>query len=148
MVAEWIVALASSGSGALVGAAAEDAWGSARDGIVGLFRRAGADRQTRVGELLDADADTVETAPLEERERVRAELETAWRVRLTDFLAEFPDAAEEFAGWLAAVRAALPDPPPSGSQTNIAGRDVYAVQRGTQVFHQPGSARPDDRPDV
>jgi hypothetical protein len=54
VVAEWIVALAGSGSGALVGAAAEDAWGSARDGIVGLFRRAGADRQARLEELLDA----------------------------------------------------------------------------------------------
>jgi len=148
MVAEWIVALAGSGSGALVGAVAEDAWATARDGVVGLFRRAGAGRQARIEELLDADAATVETTSVEERDRVRAELETVWRVRLMDFLSEFPDAAEEFAGWVATVRAALPDPPPSGSQTNIAGRDVYAVQRGTQVFHQTGPARSDDRPDV
>jgi hypothetical protein len=55
-------------------------------------------------------------------------------------------------------RPSFPDPtagrpvvgpvPPSGSQINIAGRDVYAVQRGTQVFHQSGLTHPDDRPGV
>jgi|GEM_PF-1712454 len=67
-----------------------------------------------------------------------------------------PAAAPPFpAGRAVPERPPFPDPTagrpvvgpiPSGSQTNVAGRDVYAVQHGTQVFHQTDSTRPDDRP--
>ncbi|WP_248812143.1 hypothetical protein [Frankia sp. AgPm24] len=141
MVAEWIVPLAASGSGALVAAAATDAWTSAREGAVRLFARVGRRREELAGEWLDEDAAAVEAVSGAERERVRERLAAVWGVRLADLLAEFPEAAEELRGWVEQTRAALPAAERSWVQTNIAGRDVYAVGQGSQVFYRD---RPDD----
>lgn len=135
MVAEWIVPLAASGSGALVAAAATDAWESARDGAVKLFGRLGRRREELAGEWLDEDAAALEAVSGVERERLRAELVPVWQVRLADLLAEFPEAAEELRAWVERTQTALPVDNQSWVQNNTAGRDVYAVQRGAQIFH-------------
>ncbi|MBL7495179.1 hypothetical protein I6A84_13860 [Frankia sp. CNm7] len=62
-------------------------------------------------------------------------------MRLADLLAEFPEAAEELSAWAERTRAALPAAEQSWVQTNIAGRDVYAIGQGTQNFY---GDRPDD----
>lgn len=141
MVAEWIVPLAASGSGALVAAAATDAWTSAREGALRLFGRLGPRRGELAGEWLDEDAAAVEAVSGAEREQLRAQLVPVWQVRLADLLAEFPDAAEELRVWAERTREALPAPERSWVQNNIAGRDVYAVGQGSQVFYRD---RPDD----
>lgn len=143
MVAEWITPLAASGSAALVAAVATDAWQSARDGVVGLFGRAGRRRQELIEGWLDEDAATLAEAPPGERERLRGQVAPVWQVRLTDLLAEFPDAREEFRAWAERTRAALPAVDQVWVQNNTAGRDVYAVGRGSQVFYGAGGHRPD-----
>src|SRR5690242_12374599 len=44
MVAEWLGTLATFGATALVGAAASEAWTSAKDSVIALFGRAGQRR--------------------------------------------------------------------------------------------------------
>jgi hypothetical protein len=124
-----------------VAAAATDAWQSARDGVVGLFRWAGRGRQERVAEWLDEDAEALGGASAAERDRLRGEVAAAWRVRLADLLAEFPEAADELRAWAERTQAALPAAGQSWVQHNTAGRDVYAVQHGTQVFYGDGERR-------
>ncbi|MBL7551005.1 hypothetical protein I6A60_24520 [Frankia sp. AgB1.9] len=122
-------------------AAATDAWTSAREGAVRLFARLGGHREDLAGEWLDEDAAAVEATSGAERERLRAALAPVWQVRLADLLAEFPEAAEELWAWAERTRAELPAAERSWAQSNIAGRDVYAVGRGSQVFYR---GHPDD----
>jgi hypothetical protein len=138
MVAEWIAPLAASGSGALIAAAATDAWQSARDGVLALFGRAGHRRQELAAGWLDDDAEAVEAVEPTERDRVREGLVPVWRVRLADLLAEYPEAGDELRSWAARVRDALPQEQRSWVQNNTArdGGTVFAVQGGTQHIHQ------------
>lgn len=132
MVAEWIVSLAASGAGALVGAAATDVWQTARNGIVALFRRGGERRADLVAAALDADAVAVEQADPADRDRVRGQLVAAWRTRLADLLAEFADApdseiARQMRGLIEQVTAALP-----------AGQQTWVQAINTGAIHQTG----------
>jgi hypothetical protein len=85
---------------------------------------------------------TLERATPAERERLRGEVAPVWQVRFADLLAEFPEAAEEFQAWAERTRTALPAVERSWVQNNTAGRDLYAVQRGSQVFYGTGGHRP------
>ncbi|SBW21921.1 hypothetical protein FDG2_2170 [Candidatus Protofrankia californiensis] len=144
MVAEWIVTLAASGGAGLLGAAATDAWQSARAGVVGLFTRAGDRRQELVADWLDDTAAAVEQADPAERERVRRELLPAWQTRLADLLAEYPEAAEELRAWTAQVHQALPSAQQTWVQNNTPREHgtVYAVQHGTQHVQPVPPAAP------
>jgi hypothetical protein len=108
MAVEWIAAAAAAGGTALIGAAATDAWQTARDGAVKLFTRGGRRRAELVRDHLDRDAAVIEAAGPGERDGVRARLLPEWQVRLADLLEEFPVAREELAAWAEQVRAQLP----------------------------------------
>lgn len=138
MVAEWIAPLAASGSGALIAAAATDAWQSARDGVLAVFGRTGHRRQEVAAGWLDDDAAAVEGVVPAERDRVREGLVPVWRVRLADLLAEFPEAGDELRAWVAGVQEALPREQRTWVQNNTArdGGTVFAVQDGTQHVHR------------
>jgi hypothetical protein len=54
MVVEWIAASAAAGGTALIGAAATDAWQTARDGVVKLFARGGERRAELVSCVINS----------------------------------------------------------------------------------------------
>jgi hypothetical protein len=141
VVAEWILQLAAKGGAALVGAAATDAWQSARSGVVRLFGRGGSRRQELAEAWLDEDAAVLVDSEPAERERLRSELARAWQQRMADLLGEFPEAREELEAWADQVQGELPAAEQSWVQTNVAGRDAYVVQHGNQYFHQMPSHR-------
>lgn len=62
MAVEWIAAATAAGGTALIGAAATDAWQTARDGVVKLFTRGGKRRADLVRDHLDRDAAMIEAA--------------------------------------------------------------------------------------
>lgn len=145
MVAEWILPLAEKGGAALIGAAATDAWQSARSGVVRLFAKTGHRRQKMIETWLDEDAAALESAEPVERGRMRSELASTWQQRLADLLAEFPEMREELAAWTNRVRGELPAAEQNWLQTIVAGRDAYVVQHGNQYFHQPGKSPSDEK---
>jgi hypothetical protein len=129
MVAGWITGAASAGGTALIGAAATDAWQTARDGVVRLFARGGERRAELVRDHLDRDVAVIEAAGPGERDEVRARLLPAWQVRLADLLEEFPEAREELSAWAEQVRAQLPDVQASWVQ-NITASASGAIAQG------------------
>jgi hypothetical protein len=148
VLADWVTALAASGGGALLGAAATDAWQTARAGIVRLFERTGQGRQELVAEWLDEDAAAIGQAGAAERDQVRQRLLPAWQTRLADLLAEYSgaagersDVANELRDWREAVRAQWPARRQTWVMT-ITARDglVLAAQGGDVNYH--GSATP------
>jgi hypothetical protein len=108
MVADWIAVAASAGGKALIGAAASDAWQTARDGMVKLFARGGKRRAEVVRDHLDRDVAVIEAADPGERDEVRAQLLPGWQVRLADLLEEFPEVREDLRAWVEQVSAQLP----------------------------------------
>lgn len=147
MVLEWVAALASAGGAALIGAAATDAWSAARDGALALFLRAGDRRRELAAARLDADASTIEAAPEEQRDAVRARLLPGWQTRLADLLEEHPEARKELMAWVARVRDQLPPAQQSWMQTNTAREQgtVFAVQGGSQHIYESSPVLEDPR---
>jgi hypothetical protein len=142
VVVEWVAALAAAGGSALIGAAATDAWASARDGVLALFGRGGDRRREVAAARLDADAAEIEAAEVGERDEVRARILPGWQTRLTDLLEEYPEAREELTAWVQQVRDQLPGEQAGWVQNNTA-RDhgtVFAVQGGDQHIHQTPAA--------
>jgi hypothetical protein len=82
MVVEWIAAAASAGGAALIGAAATDAWQTARDGVVKLFARGRKRRAELVRDRLDRDISVIEAVGPGEHDEVLAQLLSAWQMRL------------------------------------------------------------------
>jgi hypothetical protein len=140
VVTEWILSLAAEGGAALIGAAATDAWQSARSSIVKLFDRTGSRRQKLIEAWLDDDAMALERAEPAERSQLRSELAATWQQRLADLLAEFPEVREELEAWADHVRRDLPAAEQSWVQKNVAGRDAYVVQHGNQYFYRAGKS--------
>jgi hypothetical protein len=138
VVAEWILSLAAKGGAALIGAAATDAWQSARSGIVKLFDGTGSRRQKLIEAWLDDDAMALERTEPAARSQLRSELAATWQQRLADLLAEFPEVREEFEAWADHVRRQLPAAKQSWVQKNVAGRDAYVVQHGNQYIYRAG----------
>ncbi|MBI1758765.1 MAG: hypothetical protein HYR62_06015 [Actinobacteria bacterium] len=132
----WMVSLVWNGAMALVGAAATDAWQTARAGFVALFRRYGDRRANLVATQLDADAWSVEQAAPPERDQVRRQLLPAWHTRLADLLAEHADdpdgaVARELRTFTESVEALLP----TSQQTWIQHVDASApgaIAQGVQ----------------
>jgi hypothetical protein len=125
--AEWAAALAGAGGAALVGAAATDAWQSARAGFARLLGRGDARRRELAETRLDATAAEVQRVGDAGREEVRRVLVSAWQTRLADLLAEDPDAAEELRALTEQIIAALP-----------AGRQTWARAVHTGAIIQTG----------
>ena len=144
MVVEWITAAAEAGGTALIGAAATDAWQTARNGMVKLFARGGKRRAELARDRLDRDVAVIEAAGPGERDEVRARLLPGWQVRLADLLEEFPDARDEMVAWAEQVRAQLPTAEASWVQ-NITAAAPGATAQGAMfgnVVNYYGDAPP------
>ncbi|TXS76053.1 hypothetical protein EAO76_11505 [Streptomyces sp. sk2.1] len=115
-----MAALAAAGGTALVGAAATDAWTTARTGFARLLGRGDTRGELVAARRLDGTAAEVERIPEARREAVRGELVGSWTTRLGDLLEENPEAAVELRELISRVRAELPVTVQSGSQVNIA----------------------------
>jgi hypothetical protein len=145
MVVEWIAAAAAAGGTALIGAAATDAWQTARDGVVKLFARGGKRRAELVRDRLDRDVAVIEAAGPGERDEVRAQLLPGWQVRLADLLEEFPDAREELRAWAEQVRAQLPAAQASWVQNITAtasGATAQGAMFGNVINYYGDAPRP------
>jgi hypothetical protein len=143
-VVEWIAAAAAAGVKALIGAAATDAWQTARDGVVKLFARGGNRRAELVRDHLDRDVAEIEAAGPGERDEVRERLLPTWQVRLADLLEEFPDAREELSAWVEQVRAQLPAVQASWVQ-NVTASGPGATAQGAMlgnIFNYGDASRP------
>jgi hypothetical protein len=144
VVVEWVAALAAAGGSALIGAAATDAWNSARDGVLALFGRGGDRRREVAAARLDADAAEIEAAGAGERDEVRARVLPGWQTRLADLLEEYPEAREELTAWVQRVLADLqavqhPGGTGIGSVTAFGTGAVAAGQNSGIISTGPGS---------
>ncbi|HZF91831.1 hypothetical protein [Streptomyces sp.] len=92
MVEETLAALAVSGGTAVVAAMATDAWQSARDGVVRLFRREGQDRQEEIQRQLESDNTLVAEAG---DTGLRPAMAQVWQARLGSLLSSDPEAEGE-----------------------------------------------------
>jgi hypothetical protein len=145
MGVEWIEAAAAAGGTALIGAAATDAWQTARDGVVKLFARGGKRRAELVGDRLDRDVAAILAAGPGERDEARARLLSGWQMRLADLLEEFPDAREELSAWTQQVRAQLPAAQTAWVQNIVAaapGATAQGAMFGNLINHYGDATRP------
>ncbi|MFD5714159.1 hypothetical protein OQI_27950 [Streptomyces pharetrae CZA14] len=92
MVEETLAVLAASGATAVVAAMATDAWQSARDGVVRLFRREGQDRQEEIQRQLESDNALVAEAG---DTGLRPAMARLWQARLGSLLSNDPEAKGE-----------------------------------------------------
>lgn len=131
MVADWIMALATTGSSSLVAAAASDVWASTRAGFSQLLSRAG--NRSANDARLDATAGEIGQCSDAERDEVRRRLLRAWQVRLGDLLEEHPDAADELRGLISQVEDALPAEGRWWAQAVATGPVLLASKDGANV---------------
>ena len=145
MAVEWIAAATAAGGTALIGAAATDAWQTARDGVVKLFTRGGKRRADLVRDHLDRDAAMIEAAGPGERDGIRARLLPEWQVRLADLLEEFPGAREDLTAWTEQVGAQLPAAQASWVQNITAtapGATAQGAMFGNVINYYGDAPRP------
>ncbi|MEV4927364.1 hypothetical protein [Streptomyces roseoverticillatus] len=132
MLSEALESLAAAGGSAVVGAAATDAWHTARAGVARLLGR-GDDHQERYAiERLDHTATELEQAADGTRQQLRDKLQNRWAGRLEILLEENPEAAHELRELIERVRAELPAAQQSWVQNNTAqaGAIQYITQGG------------------
>lgn len=87
--------IATAAATALISAAVTDVWQQARAGVALLLSRGDERRRQQVEARLDATAVELDVADEGERQAVHAVQARVWQARLADFLAEYPDAADE-----------------------------------------------------
>ncbi len=130
---DWLIPVVSTGGSAFVGAAATDAWESARREVVQLFNRGGARRGEVAERWADQTAMAIEQSSDDERVLVRERLAIKWQQRLGDLLDEYPELADDLRSWVGQVQAQLPTQEQSWLNTFIA-RD-HATQ-----YNAPGGS--------
>jgi hypothetical protein len=136
--------LAATGGAALVTAMVTDAWESVRTAFARLLGRGDPARTATAENRLEQSRQEMGNLSGEELERASAEQETAWQVRLSDLLEDWPDAAQELRALIDQMLP--PEPRPGGIVQNVigSGRAQQAVQgHGVQVntFGAQGDAR-------
>ncbi|MFB7618020.1 hypothetical protein [Kitasatospora sp. NPDC056181] len=154
MLAESLVAVATAGSTALVGAMATDAWQTTRTGVLRLFGRGtpAADAESGqetppgpgshialVAAQLDGDAALVARA--EDTELARRSLLPGWQLRLQELLREHPELAGELGDLTERMRRSLPESEQRWVQHVVAHdhSQVFAAQGGNVIVHrEPG----------
>ncbi len=136
--------LAAAGGTALVGAAATDAWQTARSGFARLLGRGDGNRELTVATRLDHMAARLTEQSDREREQVRQELVTAWTARLSDFLEERPELATELRELIGRLRASLRETSGAAQQTVHAQDHAvqYISQHGNVYVNQRGPQEP------
>ncbi|WKU47119.1 hypothetical protein Q3V23_25365 [Streptomyces sp. VNUA116] len=132
MLTEALEGLAAAGGSAVVGAAATDAWNTARAGVARLLGRGDSGRERYAIERLDRTAGEIEQAPDEDRQQLRDKLRGRWTGRLEILLEEHPEAADELRELIDRLRAELPAARESWVQNNTAeaGGIQYITQGG------------------
>ncbi|MFF1907205.1 hypothetical protein [Kitasatospora sp. NPDC058218] len=169
MLAESLVALATAGSTALVGAMATDAWQATRTGVLRLFGRAhtglrdgtvaqpddgtapegggpetmpAADGQIAlVAAQLDGDAALVARAG--DAAAARRSLLPGWQLRLQELLRAHPELAGELTELTERMRRSLPADEQRWVM-HVAAHDhaqVFAAQGGDVIVHQEPGGR-------
>ncbi|MEU2269822.1 hypothetical protein ACFZAD_39520 [Streptomyces iakyrus] len=141
---DQVMALAASGSAALMAAAMTDVWSSTRSAVARVFGRHDPDGQRVMLARLDRDVTALEAAGTD-RDRAREELTAAWRTRLGDWIEEHPAAADDLEELIQQICKQLPSQQQAWFMS-VVGRDnsiVYAVMRGNiyQMSHDPRIAR-------
>jgi hypothetical protein len=118
-----LVQLAQTAATTLVGAAATQTWNTTRTGFLRLFHRGG--RHDLAERRLDDTSGEIErAADPAERDRVRAELVSAWQTRLGDLLEEHPEAVTELRDLLRTLGA---DETKNVHTTNVTAYDQATV---------------------
>ncbi|MCU7723814.1 hypothetical protein ODJ79_08825 [Actinoplanes sp. KI2] len=139
MISETLMAVVAAGGSALVGAAATDAWQSARGGLVRLFAKAGR-REETAARWTDEMAAELEASPPAERAVAEQRWVQTWQQRLHDLVEEDPQIGDELREWAEAVRAQLPAERQSWVNTFIAAdhaRQYNAPGGSITVHHHP-----------
>jgi hypothetical protein len=125
--------LAASGGAALVGAAATDAWQTARAGFARLLSRGDSRRQQLAETRLDNTAAQVSGAAEAGRDEVRGRELAVWSARLADFVEEYPETAEELRALTEQVRSALPAAQQTWVQAVNTGSVTQSGRGGTRI---------------
>ncbi|WP_206432433.1 hypothetical protein, partial [Streptomyces sp. ADI92-24] len=164
-----LVALATAGSAALVGAMATDAWQATRTGVLGLFGRSSTSsrdgtaaqpvggtapeeggteavpaadgRIALVAAQLDGDAALVARA--DDTAAARRSLLPAWQLRVQELLREHPELAGELSDLTERMRRSLPEEEQQWVMHVVAHdhAQVFASQGGNVIVHQERSER-------
>jgi sulfur carrier protein ThiS len=108
MLAEALTALASTGGSALVTAMVTDGWEVTRTRFARLLGHGDANAAEVAEERLERSRLKLESAPNAELERVRAEQEITWRIRLEDLLVRHPEVADTLKSLLDELNAGAP----------------------------------------
>ena len=147
---EALIALAVLAGNTVVTAATTDAWEAARRKFAQLLGRGDAKKEQLADRRLEETRQQLAGVSGQELEKVRADLVTAWQVRMTDLLEEDPGIEAELRAVVEEVRAQLPANVVSSADHAVAaGRDVnISADRGgtaAGVIHgnvTPGPTRP------
>ncbi|MFF6812226.1 hypothetical protein ACFZAG_20385 [Streptomyces sp. NPDC012403] len=135
-----IAALAGTAGTTVVTLMVTNAWESARDGMVALWRRFQPARAESVGEELEAGREELLLARRAGDAASEAELTAEWQGRVRRFLLAQPEAADELRRILDELNPSLPEEPgtqrihlrarASGSaRIYQAGRDQHITER-------------------
>ncbi|MFF7021772.1 hypothetical protein ACFY97_12225 [Streptomyces klenkii] len=132
MLTEALEGLAAAGGSAVVGAAATDAWNTARAGVARLLGRGDHDQEQYAIERLDRTATEIARAADGGRQQLRDKLRNRWTGQLEILLEEHPEAAHELRELIERVQAELPSAQQSWVQNNTAqaGAIQYITQGG------------------
>jgi hypothetical protein len=130
---DWLMSVAAAGGSAFVGAAATDAWQSARSGVVRLFDRGGQRRRDAAARWADQTATAIEQAPESERAVIRERLAVTWQQRLTDLVEECPELGRELQSWVRQVQAQLP----AAEQTWV---NTFIARGHATQYNAPGGS--------
>jgi hypothetical protein len=134
-----LIELARTAGVALVTVLATDAWESARDGLVGLWRRASPERAEAVQVELDSSREDLVSARTRGDAETEQELGEEWSSRLRRLLREHPEVADELRAFVAETEEA--HGPGTPHQVNLratasgsgrvyqAGRDQHINER-------------------
>jgi hypothetical protein len=107
MLAETLATLASTGGTALVTAMVTDSWEALRSKFARLLGRGDARAEAAMLARLDESRTALASAAaVGDSERIRPELEAAWRIRLEDLLERDSEVAEELCALVAEAQAA------------------------------------------
>jgi hypothetical protein len=125
VLAEGLVSLASLAGRTVVGAAATDAWETAKQGFARLLGRGDLSRTELAERRLDQTHKELAGVPAAELEMTQSQLTASWQTRLTDMLEEHPETAADLRALIEQVQAQLPARGVSAAGHGLAaGRDV------------------------
>ncbi|WP_437003075.1 hypothetical protein [Streptomyces sp. enrichment culture] len=139
---EALLQLAATGGGAIVAAAATDAWQSTKGGVARLFSRGDDREEQRISVQLDRIPHQLEQASAAEQDQIRTAFADRWRVKLTELLEEDPGLGDELRAIVGQVRASVPEAQQIFTQNNHSHDQSrqYVVQHGTIVINDDRDA--------